>query len=298
VDEDSFVFCAAEVFRYLRDMSVGVTNTFSPSLLESTTSVNSKTLRNRDKVFYGAPPITAKSKGGVSLGGGGGGAGGTPNLIHPGAILCMIDLLPSVKYPEEGEISSGGVPGGVDDVFEASGSEDIDQGVSRDSTPSFLSSPARGRLKEDAEAGLATPPTDHTHTENLNLPSSARSKSVSPESDSFYDARVDNSGPGSPGKVELEADGSKEAVELEKSSALKEREDMGVASRVDAVRSQEDVGGEDSDEAKIEKELTRKVHACTHTHTHTHTHARMHVHTCQIVLLGPLKMWGIEIENE
>ena len=181
--------------------------------------------------------------------------GGTPNLIHPGAILCMIDLLPSVKYPEESDVGLLDVTG-ADDVFETSGSDEMGRGQSRGSSPFSTSSP-KGQPADDA----ASSSKDHTHIENLNLPSSARSKSASPESDSFYDARLEEEEcPRSPGKAGLDADNGRDpnVVEL---SVVKEVdilvEGVGGASM---VQSQADVEeGEESEEMKMRKELARKV---------------------------------------
>ena len=103
LNENSFVFCAAEIFRFLRDMALDVPGTGSASILttgggKAGGSLGRKAvggggvdnIHQREKNFYGAPPVTTKKFGGNSQ-----------HLIHPGAILCMMDLLPSVVVSEE-----------------------------------------------------------------------------------------------------------------------------------------------------------------------------------------------------
>ena len=247
LDDDTFVFCAAEIFRYLRDMSVDVTSTISPSLLESTTNVSSKSHRTRDrtrdKIFYGAPPITTKLKGGAA----GGGVNTTPNLIHPGAIVCMIDLLPSVRFPED--IGSGrSRTMSPDEVFESRSSSRI----------STLASPPPGIAAKTKEFNLTTPQSD-APSEFSNIP--AHRNSASPESDSYYDAELEQN------------DGN------EDSSVLGDSDEVLEPSVVDEVDVEVETaglaGGEMLDkgelsyteEAAMDRELAWKVHVCTYIYT-------------------------------
>ena len=83
LDTDSSIFCAAEIFRFLRDMALDVSTNSSTSLICLT-----KFDQDKEKNFYGSPPVTAaKLKGGTT----------TNHLVHPGAVLCMLDLLPAVE---------------------------------------------------------------------------------------------------------------------------------------------------------------------------------------------------------
>ena len=86
LDPNSFIFSASEIFRFLRDMALDMPTAHSTSLLSLVTG-NGDGVRNREKNFYGAPPITSR-KGRVGS--------PTQHLIHPGAVLCMMDLLPAV----------------------------------------------------------------------------------------------------------------------------------------------------------------------------------------------------------
>ena len=67
-------------------MALGTQSNQSPSLINVITIGLA-----RDKNFYGAPPVTAaRQKAGNS----------TCHLEHPGAVLCMVDLLPAVGVDE------------------------------------------------------------------------------------------------------------------------------------------------------------------------------------------------------
>ena len=84
--QDSAIYCASEVFRFLRDMSLGIQSHQSTSLIDAMTIGLA-----REKNFYGAPPVTAaRQKAGSS----------SLHLEHPGAVLCMVDLLPAVGVDE------------------------------------------------------------------------------------------------------------------------------------------------------------------------------------------------------
>ena len=84
--QDSAIYSASEVFRFLRDMSLGIQSHQSTSLIDAMTIGLA-----REKNFYGAPPVTAaRQKAGNS----------TLHLEHPGAVLCMVDLLPAVGVDE------------------------------------------------------------------------------------------------------------------------------------------------------------------------------------------------------
>ena len=80
INPNSFVFAAAEILRFLRDMALEVSTTQSKSLIQN---------QQRDKNFYGSPPTTPA----VHL-------RGTPSshLVHTGAVLCMLDLLPAITF--------------------------------------------------------------------------------------------------------------------------------------------------------------------------------------------------------
>lgn len=74
------------MFRFLRDMSLGIQAHQSTSLIDAMTIGLART-----KNFYGAPPVTAaRQKAGSS----------SLHLEHPGAVLCMVDLLPAVGVDE------------------------------------------------------------------------------------------------------------------------------------------------------------------------------------------------------
>ena len=103
IDPNSFVFAAAEILRFLRDMALEVSTTQSKSLIQNQ--------QQRDKNFYGSPPTTPA----VHL-------RGTPSshLVHTGAVLCMLDLLPAITFdPSQ-------YPGGIAERKESSslGSQD------------------------------------------------------------------------------------------------------------------------------------------------------------------------------
>lgn len=67
-------------------MSLGIQSHQSTSLIDAMTIGLA-----REKNFYGAPPVTAaRQKAGSS----------TLHLEHPGAVLCMVDLLPAVGVDE------------------------------------------------------------------------------------------------------------------------------------------------------------------------------------------------------
>ena len=86
LSQDSAVYCASEIFRFLRDMALGIQSHQSTSLIDAITIGLA-----RDKNFYGAPPVTAaRQKAGMSA----------SHLEHPGAVLCMVDLLPAVGIDE------------------------------------------------------------------------------------------------------------------------------------------------------------------------------------------------------
>ena len=86
LSHDSAVYCASEIFRFLRDMALGIQSHQSTSLIDAITIG-----LTREKNFYGAPPVTAaRQKAGSS----------SLHLEHPGAVLCMVDLLPAVGIDE------------------------------------------------------------------------------------------------------------------------------------------------------------------------------------------------------
>ena len=67
-------------------MSLGIQSHQSTSLIDAMTIGLA-----RERNFYGAPPVTAaRQKAGSS----------TLHLEHPGAVLCMVDLLPAVGVDE------------------------------------------------------------------------------------------------------------------------------------------------------------------------------------------------------
>ena len=67
----SIVYAASEVFRYLRDMALGVTSTQSRPLLTPPSGKRVERPSRRNQSGY---------------------------LVHPGAVLCMLDLLPCLEY--------------------------------------------------------------------------------------------------------------------------------------------------------------------------------------------------------
>ena len=87
---DSFIFCSSEIFRYLRDMALGIPLSQSKPLLRplKSASLNSPT------VAQSSTPLLSHNHT----------IDGQPRkffsgyLIHPGAILCIMDLLPAVDY--------------------------------------------------------------------------------------------------------------------------------------------------------------------------------------------------------
>lgn len=79
IDPNSCVFAAAEILRFLRDMALEVLTTQSKSLLH---------IYQKDKCIYGSlPATTALYYRNPSL-----------QLVHTGAILCMLDLLPAINF--------------------------------------------------------------------------------------------------------------------------------------------------------------------------------------------------------
>ena len=72
LDHTSIVFSASEIFRLLRDMALGVTPNQSKSLLTLPAPSN-RAERSLKKLSSGY-------------------------LVHPGAVLCMLDLLPCLEY--------------------------------------------------------------------------------------------------------------------------------------------------------------------------------------------------------
>ena len=85
----------SEVFRFIRDMALDKSAPQSASLLYP---ANSERMLQREKSFYSSPPQTSKHL-------------TTPNLVHAGAILLMIDLLPSVTPPKEENVNVSSVDG-------------------------------------------------------------------------------------------------------------------------------------------------------------------------------------------
>ena len=91
IDEKSFVFAAAEILRFLRDMALNFTTAQSKSLLQ---------VYRKDKGLSGSPPTMASAL-----------LHSTPSshLVHPGAVLCMLDLLPAIS------LDSSQLPGDRED---------------------------------------------------------------------------------------------------------------------------------------------------------------------------------------
>lgn len=85
--KDSFIYCASEIFRYLRDMALNIPLSQSKPLLRPPKSVKSSS----PTVAESSTPILPHIDGGPRKFFSG-------FLIHPGAILCMIDLLPAIEY--------------------------------------------------------------------------------------------------------------------------------------------------------------------------------------------------------
>ena len=110
IDPNSFVFAAAEILRFLRDMALEVSTTQSKSLIQNQ--------QQRDKNFYGSPPTTPA----VHL-------RGTPSshLVHTGAVLCMLDLLPAITFdPSQ-------YPGGIAERKKSSSSGSRDSAIAEKS---------------------------------------------------------------------------------------------------------------------------------------------------------------------
>ena len=91
LSRDSFIYCAAELFRYLRDMALGIPLSQSKPLLKPAKSASPIT----NTVVSSATPILSGHQHHLD---------GQPKkffsgyLVHPGAVLCMMDLLPAVDY--------------------------------------------------------------------------------------------------------------------------------------------------------------------------------------------------------
>ena len=92
LSRDSFIYCASEMFRYLRDMALGIPLSQSRPLLRHSklSPINSPTVTQ-----YASPILPRSSE-----------IDGQPRkffsgyLVHPGAVLCMMDLLPGIDYDE------------------------------------------------------------------------------------------------------------------------------------------------------------------------------------------------------
>ena len=89
----SFIYCAAEIFRYLRDMALGIPLSQSKPLLRLAPSSSTSPLRSA--VTSSTTPILSHGSSHDS---------GQPKkfysgyLVHPGAVLCLMDLLPAIDY--------------------------------------------------------------------------------------------------------------------------------------------------------------------------------------------------------
>ena len=70
LDPNSFMYAASEIFRFLRDMALGI----SPSQSLSFVFPSDQILAAQSRKIY------------------------SNYLIHPGAVLCMVDLIPAVDY--------------------------------------------------------------------------------------------------------------------------------------------------------------------------------------------------------
>ena len=90
LDENSFVFSAAEVFRFLRDMALDIPMTQSISLLQVCPFLYLQSYR-LCCVLYITLQMSSRKSAFMSVA-----SRVTGHLVHPGAVLCMIDLLPSV----------------------------------------------------------------------------------------------------------------------------------------------------------------------------------------------------------
>lgn len=88
---NSFIYCAAEIFRYLRDMALGIPLSQSKPMLRSAPTTSPV----HSAVSSSATPILSHGSSHSS---------GQPKkffsgyLVHPGAVLCLMDLLPAVDY--------------------------------------------------------------------------------------------------------------------------------------------------------------------------------------------------------
>ena len=89
--QDSFIYCAAEIFRYLRDMSLGIPLSQSKPLLKSGSS-DRKRLLTPPTVDSSTTPLLKHNFDGQPK------KFFSGHLLHPGAVLCMLDLLPAVEY--------------------------------------------------------------------------------------------------------------------------------------------------------------------------------------------------------
>lgn len=87
LSKDSFIYCASEIFRYLRDMALNIPLSQSKPLLRPPKSVKC----NSPTVAESSSPMLPHVDGGPKKFFSG-------FLIHPGAILCVIDLLPTIDY--------------------------------------------------------------------------------------------------------------------------------------------------------------------------------------------------------
>ena len=110
IDEKSFVFAAAEILRFLRDMALDFSTAQSKSLLQA---------HQKDKGLSDSPPTMA-----VAL------LRSTPSshLVHPGAVLCMLDLLPAIS------LDSSQLPGDREDGV---GTKEVTNGNSYNSPDSL-----------------------------------------------------------------------------------------------------------------------------------------------------------------
>ncbi len=77
IDTESSVHSAAEIFRFLRDMALDIPSVQSRMLLQ---------MPNKDADTYGSPMGTGNARGAPQA-----------HLVHPGAVLCMVDLLPGIN---------------------------------------------------------------------------------------------------------------------------------------------------------------------------------------------------------
>lgn len=120
----SFIFCAAEIFRYLRDMALGIPLSQSKPLLRLAPS--SSTSPQRLAVTSSATPILSHASFHDS---------GQPKkfysgyLVHPGAVLCLMDLLPAIDYDSVMGRSQSNAPD-TPTIGGSEWSEDDDVGLS------------------------------------------------------------------------------------------------------------------------------------------------------------------------